>query len=1069
MRLPLLVVLSLSSAFFAADIASAVTPDVSREVRAILSKRCLNCHGPDAKKRKADLRLDVKEGLLNPEVVVAGKPAESELIKRILTKDPDEVMPPPGKGDPVTPEELKTLQAWIEGGAHFAEHWAFVPPVKPDVPAAPAGGATHNEIDAFVLDTLGKKGMSPAPEASKEVWLRRVSFDLTGLPPTLAQQDAFLADSSPKAYEKAVDQLLDSQAYGERMALDWLDVSRYADTYGRHEDAYCLTWPFRDWVIKAFNQNLPYDQFITWQTAGDLLPNPTQDQMVATCFNRLAQQSNEAGSNPEEFRIEQVADRVRTNTTAFLGLAMECARCHDHKYDPFSMRDYYSMASFFTNIDEMGLFAVYTGAIPPPSILMFTPPQEQELKEVNGRITALEKQLQDEVPAARKRFETWLTTKRPPRKKEEGFWNSLTGWFNRLPYANPVNPVAYFDFESIEEKAFINKVNGHRSGMLRNHSRPEPGKFGNALRLQGDNTMVAKDVPEMRRSYPLSMSMWLHPLEKMDRAVLASRARSGIDSASKGFELILEEGGRLAFALVHFSPGNEIRIRARQPLAINEWTHVAATYDGSSRASGLALYINGERIDAEVIRDNLYRDIVYRSEWGDEVGKDSVDLAFALAGRYNDSSYRNGHMDEFAFYDCELSAPEVRQLAGLPDTSKDEDWFAWYMRERDPETIKMHKELKHFRERENQLSGKAVELMVMKEWEGPRKATHILNRGQYNEPKEEVLPNTPASLFAMSKDMPRNRLGLAQWLTDRKNPLTSRVAVNRIWQMFFGRGLVLTAEDFGTQGQYPSHPELLDWLAIHFMDSGWDVKALCKEIVLSSTYRQSSVPVNQAWLKDDPENRWLSHGPRHRLGAEQVRDMALATSGLLVPTIGGKSTRPYQPEGLWEEAGTQHVYHQEHGAALYRRSMYTLWRRTLPPPTMSIFDAPTREFCKVRRDRTATPLQALVLMNDPQFIEAGRVLATALVKKHPQSPENRVMDAFRLLTSQRPTEEQKATLTRYLKSEVENCAKDPKAAEQLLKNNGEKAPDLTLPAAEVAGTTMMIRLLFGFSETTMKP
>lgn len=1070
MRSRLFPLLILTVALNAPDVGGAVPPEVTREVRAILAKRCLNCHGPDAGKREADLRLDQKEGLLNPEIVVPGKSAESELIKRILSKDPDEVMPPPDKGDPVTPSELKTLQAWVDGGAPFAEHWAFVPPVTPVIPAPATGdSAPQSKIDAFVFDMLAKKGMAPAEAVSKETWLRRASFDLTGLPPTLEQQDAFLADASPKAYEHAVDQLLNSQAYGERMALDWLDVARYADTYGRHEDAYCLTWPYRDWVIKAFNQNLPYDQFITWQTAGDMLPNPTQDMMVATCFNRLPQQSNEAGSNAEEFRIEQVADRVRTTSTAFLGLTMECARCHDHKYDPLSMKDYYSMASYFTNIDELGLFAVYTGAIPPPSILMYEPEQEARLKVVKEQITKLEKQAQELVPGARKRFEAWLKTKHPPQRPEKGLWNSFTQLFDGdVPFAKETRPLVYLDFESIEEKAFINKVTGSRSATIRAHSRPEEGKFGNAVHLKGDNTVVVKDVPEMRRSQPLSMSIWLKPEQKMDRAVIASRSRSGIDSASKGFELILEKG-RPSFALVHFSPGNEIRIHAKKELPINAWTHLAATYDGSSRAAGLALYMNGERMEAEVVRDNLYRDIVYRAEWGDEVGKDSVELNFALAGRYNDSSYTNGWLDEFAFYDCELTVPEVRQLANIPDTSKPEDWFAWYVRERDPQSLAVRKKLNHAREEENRLSGHATELMVMKEWHGPRKPTHILNRGQYNEPKEEVLPQTPASLFAIPADFPPTRLGLAQWMTDRRNPLTARVAVNRFWQQFFGRGLVLTAEDFGTQGQYPTHPELLDWLALHFMDSGWDVKALCKTIVLSSTYRQSATPRNQAWLKDDPDNRWLSRGPRYRLGAEQVRDMALATSGLLVPKIGGMSTRPYQPEGLWEDSGTQHTYTQDHGQNLYRRSMYTLWRRTLPPPTMSIFDAPTREFCKVRRDRTATPLQALVLMNDPQFIEAGRVLGTSLVKKHPQSPEARVIDAFRLLTSQRPTPQQVETMTSYLKGELERFAQSPKEAEELIKANGEFPIDKSVPVHEIAATTLMVRLLHSFSETTMKP
>jgi hypothetical protein len=520
---------------------------------------------------------------------------------------------------------------------------------------------------------------------------------------------------------------------------------------------------------------------------------------------------------------------------------------------------------------------------------------------------------------------------------------------------------------------------------------------------------------------------------------------------------------------VHFSPGNEIRIRAKEALKVNEWTHVAATYDGSSRANGLTLYINGKRHDTEVVRDHLYKDIVYRPEWGDQVGKDSVELRTAIGGRYNDASYRNGLVDEFYFYTCQLTAPEVAQLAALPATDSFEEWLPWYLRQRHKAWRAVQKKLTAAREQLNALTPQAAELMVMKEWSGPKRPTHVLDRGQFNVPKAEVTPATPAALPALDSNLPPNRLGFAQWLTHPQHPLTARVAVNRYWQMFFGRGLVLTTEDFGIQGQPPSHPELLDWLATRFIDSGWNVKALCRDIVLSATYRQSAEPKDPAWLKSDPDNRWLARGPRKRLGAEQVRDLALHTSGLLVDELGGRSTKPYQPDNLWDEAGTQHTYSQDHGKNLYRRSLYTFWRRTLPPPTMTIFDAPTREFCKVRRENTATPLQALVLMNDPQFIEAGRVLATRLVKKYPQALEPRVVDAFRLLTSQRPTPEQTATLVRYLESERTTFAQDAKAAKTLLTKNGESAPDKTLPADDVAATTLMVRMLFSFSETTMKP
>jgi hypothetical protein len=1048
--------------------------DFSRQIRPLLARRCLGCHGPDEKKREADLRLDTKDGLLHPDVIAAGKPEASELFARLISTDKDEVMPPPGKGDPMTAAEIELVKTWIAQGAEFQEHWSFKAPTLPAVPQVKDTTLpVRTPIDAFVFDSLAKKNLQPAEEATREAWLRRVTLDLTGLPPTLADQEAFLNDTTAEAYETVVKRLLASPAYGERMANEWLDVARYADTYGRHEDADCITWPYRDWVIRAFNENLPYDQFVTWQTAGDLLPNPTQDQMIATCFNRLPQQSNEAGSDPEEFRIEQVADRIRTNGIAFLGLAVECARCHDHKYDPISMRDYYSLASFFNNIDELGLFAVYTGAVPPPSILIYPPELEAESRSLKKRIADLEQKQKAMLPEARARFTEWLKQEYPPRKQEVGFFGKIAGIFSSPPPSAPeTRPSVFFQFDSItDEKKLVNSVNGKEDGTVRlktKVTRKNEGRVGSAIIFKGDNAATMDTIGEVKRCDPFSFGMWLKPHEEMKRAVVASRSRSGIDSASRGMELVLEHM-RPQFALVHFSPGNEIRIAARRAIPVNEWTHITVTYDGSSRAEGMTMYVNGVREDTEIIRNHLYKDIVYREEWGDEATKDGVILHFAVGGRFNDASFRNGLIDELFFYHCELTAQEAAQRALLPDESEAEDWFAWYLREKDQPWRDLLSELHAARAQENEMTPQATELMVMREWAGKKRPTHILNRGQFNQPKEEVTPDTPASLPPFPKDQPRNRLGFAKWLTDRNHPLTSRVQVNRLWQQFFGRGLVKTAEDFGTQGQLPSHPELLDWLAVHFMDIGWDTKALCREIVLSSTYRQSSLPRDAKVLADDPENRLLARGPRGRMTAEQVRDMALAVSGLLKPKIGGPSVRPYQPAGLWEESGTQHSYTQDHGDALYRRSMYTFWRRTLPPPSMTVFDAPTREFCKVRRDSTATPLQALVLMNDPQFIETARILAERLVKAHPQSPDERVSETFRLFASKKPEAEQTRTLADYLKQEQARFTAAPEEAKKLLTTTGESPVDAALPAPEVAATTMMVRMMLCFSETTMKP
>lgn len=1045
-----------------------------RQIRPVLSKRCFACHGPDEAKREGDLRLDQRDGLLNPDIVTPGKPESSELYLRLTTKDHDDLMPPPDKAEPLKPEEIELFRRWIAEGAEYHEHWAFVAPKLPEMPKAEAPGfPIRSPLDALVLDSLQKKNLQPAAEATREAWLRRVTLDLTGLPPTIAEQDAFLADVSDKAHETVVERLLASPSYGERMAVDWLDVARYADTYGRHEDADCITWPYRDWVIRAFNQNLPYDQFITWQTAGDLLPNPTQDQMIATCFNRLPQQSNEAGSDPEEFRMEQVADRVRTNGTALMGLAFECARCHDHKYDPISMRDFYGLAAFLNNIDELGLFAVYTGGVPPPSILIFPPELEAKHTALKTQIAALEKKQQEMIPEAKARFAEWLKKEHPPRKIERGFFSKITGLFGGPPPMAPeAKPVVHFAFETMgEDKKLVNSVNGKDEGTTRlktKLTKDDGGRVGKAITFKGDNAAMFDTIGEIKRCDPFSFGMWLKPNVPMKRAVVASRSRSGIDSASRGFELILEDN-KPSFALVHFNPGNEIRISSKNAIPVGEWTHITVSYDGSSKAAGMRMYVNGRREDCEIVRDNLYKDIIYREEWGDEATKDGVILHFSVGGRFNDASFKDGLVDELFFHKCEITAQEAAQKALLKDESKPEDWFEWYLRERDGPWRDLLSELHTARAAENEMTPQATELMVMKEWTGERRKTHLLNRGLFNQPKEEVTPETAASLPPFPAGQPRNRLGYARWLTDRSHPLTARVQVNRMWQSLFGRGIVKTTEDFGSQGQLPSHPEVLDWLAVHFMDIGWDMKALLREIVLSSTYRQSSMPRDAKLLADDPENSLLARGPRGRLMAEQVRDMALAVSGLLKPNIGGPSVKPYQPAGLWEESGTQHTYTQDHGDSLYRRSMYTFWRRTLPPPSMTVFDAPTREFCKVRRESTATPLQALVLMNDPQFMEAARILAERLVKKHPQSPEARAAEAFRLFASKKPADEQTATLAAYLKQEQERFSQSPDEAKKLLASNGEAPVDASLPASDVAATAMMVRLLLGFSEATMKP
>jgi hypothetical protein len=571
-------------------------------------------------------------------------------------------------------------------------------------------------------------------------------------------------------------------------------------------------------------------------------------------------------------------------------------------------------------------------------------------------------------------------------------------------------------------------------------------------------------VGEFKRTDAFSFALWLKPTEKQARAVVLHRSRAWSDSGSRGYELVLEDG-KPFFGLIHFWPGNAIGIRAKNALPPNDWSHITVTYDGSSQAAGIALYVNGKKLETEVVRDNLYRDIIHRAEWGDA---EAGNINLTLAGRFRDNGFKHGLIDELAIYDVALTELEVAGLSSTdnsPAVTPDAKLLAYYLNRKDAEYRQAQSELKALREMENALSNGVQEIMVMKELPKARPA-YLLKRGAYDAPADEVFPGTPERIFAMPKEYPKNRLGLAQWMTDPRNPLTARVAVNRIWKLHFGRGLVSTVEDFGAQSQRPTHPELLDWLARYYMESGWDRKALHKLILMSATYRQSSVPSAEQLAKD-PENLLLAHGPRHRLAAEQIRDAALAVSGLLNPTIGGQSVKPYQPAGLWEEAGTGKTYVQDKGDKLYRRSLYTFWRRTSPPPSMLSFDATSREICTAKRETTSTPLQALVLLNDPQFVEASRVLAEKLVKAEPQALDKRIVNGFRLLTGRVPDKDEVKILQGLFAEQKARFAKNAEAAQKLIKT-GDSKPDTTLEASDVAATTMLVSTLMNFDEFVMK-
>lgn len=1023
--------------------------EFNKHVLPILAENCFKCHGMDEKARKGDLRLDHREDGVKSGAIVPGDPTASEMIQRILTGDEDDLMPPREEHRPLSQAQIAILQRWISEGAPYERHWSFIPPQKPPVPeVAHAGFEIRNAVDAFVLARLDQEHLEPATPAQREDWLRRVTFDLSGLPPTLAEIDDFLADTSEGAFARVVDRLLNSKTYGEHMAVSWLDVARYADTYGRHEDHDSLTWPYRDWVIRAFNSNMPYDQFVTWQTAGDMLPHPTQDMYLATMFNRLPQQSNEAGVNEDEYRQDIIADRVRSNGIAFLGLSLECARCHDHKYDPISTRDYYSLSAFLNNIDESGVYTVYTHNIPAPSLLVYEGNDEWEHTSTAVQVSLKEKAREALLTQAHARFDQWLLT--GPHK------------------FTPAKPVAHLPFDSDRRgKEMPNLADPSKPATSHRKLHEEQGEVGEAVVFNGECNLTIPGVGVFGRTQPFSFSCWLKPSQPLKRAVVVTCSYAGRDAGSMGYELILEDD-RPSFALCHFWPGNAVRIRTQQPLPLNAWTHIGCTYDGSSRASGLHIYVNGMAVPCDVIRDHLYKDIINDPSFS---GKDGLDLiGLSIGGRHNDAPLAHAAVDDFKLWDCEITPVEMRLMSKGNQGGRDSEWFTWWLRDHDELWRKASADLRAARDAENDIANRVKEVMVMREIpEDHRRPTYVLTRGNVETPAERVMPDVPASVFPLPAEFPRTRLSYASWLVDRRNPLTARVFVNRVWQQFFGRGLVLTSEDFGVQGQPPSHPELLDWLATWFMDNRWDVKELCRLIALSSTYRQSSLPHDPALLRDDPENRLLARGPRVRLTAEQLRDNMLAVSGLLNPKLGGPPVNPYQPAGLWEDSGTQHSYVQSRGADLYRRSCYTFWRRTLPPPAMTVFDAPTREFCKARRDRSSSPLQALVLFNDPQFLEPARVLAENLVREFPGDDVQRAQSAARRLLGRLLPEQACGILVSLLRDERAYYRAAPQEACALREKNGATPFQPNLDAVEVAATTLMVRGLLAFDECVMKP
>jgi len=1050
--------------------------DFNFHIKPILSDRCYKCHGPDNNARKAEFRLDLEEeafATLKKEgghAFVPGNVGKSVAWQRITSDDPDFHMPPLESNLALSAREQALITKWIEQGAEWKEHWAFIPPQEPEISKDfPTDWQAKNPVDNFIYAELKEQRLSPSPEADKERLIRRLSFDLTGLPPKLGDIDDFLLDDSPEAYEKLVDRLLTTDAHAERMAMEWLDVARYADSQGMHLDALRYHWPWRDWVIKAFKENMPYDDFITWQLAGDLFPNATREQKLATAFQRNHPVTAEGGAINEEFRQKYVQDRTNTTATAFLGLTLECATCHDHKFDPISQKEYYQMTAFFNNLSEIGMVAEH-GRSSGPVLLLPDPESEKKLVQLSDQIDQTIEKMK-------------LTRSQVAVTKE--FIESVGNLVVHPPKAQAVYPFETLRPKDIKVDRSINRVllnnpltkivDENPKSLSCGEPQVVPGKFGNGLRFPEEFDLVFfKGVGNFEINEPFSAGGWIKT-EKEGELQTIMGTSGDLLTYWRGWDLLLDSLNRPSIQMTSYWPHNYMQITGEVSIPKGEWQHVFFTYDGSGKASGLQLYLNGHKTKSTIDNDNLYRTILH--EWKAFEGWRERPVIVGRSGRYwtGENSVFTGSMDNLKIFNRFLTAIEVAAVVqkeeGLDPSEQllqlsEDEYLGHYLNRKHPEYQSLVLELRRLVASKLEVMEDVGEIMVLEDMPEPRN-TYVLNRGQYNEPTELVEPGTPEKVLTFRDDLPRNRLGLAQWLVDERNPLTARVTVNRYWQMIFGRGIVETPHDFGTQGALPTHPVLLDWLAVHFMESGWDVRDLLKTMVMSATYRQSSAASGEH-MEKDAKNLYLARGPSCRLPAEMIRDNALAASGLLTQKVGGASVKPYQPEGLWlEKNGFDSAYIHSSGESLYRRSMYTLIRRTMPPPAMIAFDATNRSVCTVKRENTNTPLQALVLLNDPQFVEAARILAERVQKESGEELSEQIIYAFRLVTGRSPSKTELELLLEQYQTEVSRFDQDPESAEQLL-NVGEYPVDKSLDKTHTAALAMVASTLLNHDEAYMK-
>lgn len=961
----------------------------NNDVRPILADRCFSCHGPDANTRKGDLRLDIKPRAEISDLVV----------ERIVSHDPEFMMPPPESKMTISDREKAILTKWIKDGAKYEEHWAFSTPQQVSLPKIDESYTVYNDIDLFVIEKLAENELAQSEKADKERLIRRASLDITGLPPTIKEIDAFVADNSDQAFETVVDRLLSSPEYGERMAMEWMDVSRYADSHGLHADGYRMMWPWRDWVINAFNENMSYKDFVSWQLAGDMMPNATYDQKLATAFNRNHTMTGEGGAIDEEYRLGYVYDRTETFSTVFLGLTTGCARCHDHKFDPISQKEFYELAAFFNNVKELGM----TGddGNYGPMLPVIAPNVLEQINRLNEEITVLSN---EEVSSI-----------------EE---------FVNLADAKPI-------FYGKIDQLVGNKIDNNENFTSQAKTSLVEGFKGKAAFFTGEyDELYIKNIPTFQAYDPFGASMYIKTSKKDSSKMQTLLGTSGDkNNFWRGWEFYLDQENRLNLKLISSLPHNYIHARTNESVELNEWTKVGFIYDGSAKSKGISFLLNDQKVEGVSEFDQLYKSIhPVGSGRHTKIERKAIKVGKAYRAFTGEYGVFKGSIDEIRLYHF----PREDSLR-----SKVKQKF--------------------------ELFNEVDEVMVMEEMPEPRKA-YMYNRGEYDQPTEQVFSSTPSVLKAFPNDAAKDRLGLAEWLFYPAHPLTARVTVNRYWQMIFGTGIVETANDFGLQGARPSHPKLLDHLALELIKNDWDLKWLMKEMVMSYTYQQTSKQTPT--LKEiDPANKLLARGPSYRMQAEMIRDNALAASGVLKKASGGQSVKPYQPEGLWIEKTSfsrmLYEYEEDSGDSLYRRSLYTFIRRTSPNPSMTIFDAPTREICTVKRENTSTPLQALVLLNDPQFVEAARVMAERIQEEGGEKLEEQIQYAFRLSTGRTANAEELKILNDLYRNQYQHYEAHKREARELI-SVGEFRVAEHLDVSKTAALASVTSTIINHNESYMK-